>query len=80
MFCIATPVSILRGLVIQKLGGCGHEETIAKARSLFAAHVADPANSAIPSDLRAAVYSIVLKTEDDGQTLDLILEVSRIYS
>ena len=66
---------MLRGLVFGKLAGTGHEDTIAKARSLFAAHVADPVKNAIASDLRSAVYSIVLKTEDEGQTLEQLIEV-----
>ena len=72
---IAPSDAILRGLVLGKLEGSGRDDALAKARSLFAAHVADPVKNAIASDLRSAVYTIVLKTEDEGQTLEQLIEV-----
>ena len=72
---IASSDSVLRGLVMGKLAGSGREDALAKAHSLFAAHVANPVKNAIASDLRSTVYSIVLDTEDEGQTLEQLIEV-----
>ena len=66
--------ALLRGLVLGRLGKCGHPETVAEAQKRFTAHCKGEAS--LPADLRTAVYSTVLKAGDSA-TLDAVLKLLR---
>lgn len=66
--------ALLRGLVLGRLGKCGHPETVAEAQKRFAAHCTG--ESVLPADLRTAVYSTVLKAGDQT-TLEAVLKLLR---
>jgi hypothetical protein len=51
--CAAQQVSVLRGLLLLRLGRCGHKPTIEMAQKLFKQHVDDGMN--LHPDLRRAV-------------------------
>ena len=64
--------SMLRNLVIGKLGKNGEEAVIAEAKKRFAAHCAGSAT--IPADLRGAVYGTVL-SQGSEKEYDEMLEL-----
>jgi len=64
--------SLLRSIVISRMGQLGHEATVAKAKEAFAAHVSG--SKPIPADLRAAVYRTVAANGDE-KTLDQLKDL-----
>jgi puromycin-sensitive aminopeptidase len=50
--------TLLRGLVLSRLGSLGHEATVQEARKRFDAYLAD--HSSLAADLRGPVFEIVL--------------------
>jgi len=68
--------SMLRGLVIGRLGRTGDEATVEEARKRFAAHL--DGSQTLPADLRGPVYSIVLSTggEEEYNRLLKLLEAT----
>ncbi|KAF6202747.1 hypothetical protein GE061_003149 [Apolygus lucorum] len=66
--------TLLRSLVIGRLGWYGDEETIAEAKKRFNAHVAG--ECIIPADLRAAVYKSVLSVGDED-TFNTMIKLYR---
>lgn len=55
--------TLLRSLVIGRLGWYGDEETLVEAKKRFNAHISG--ESTIPADLRAAVYKSVISVGDE---------------
>ena len=64
--------TLLRGLIIGRLGKYGHPATVKEAQKRFEAHC--KGESTIPADLRSAVYSTVLK-HGDGNTLESVMQL-----
>ena len=66
--------ALLRGLIIACLGKYGKADTVAEANKRFDAHC--KGESAIPADLRSAVYGTVLK-HGDASSLDAMMKLFR---
>lgn len=65
--------TLLRSLVLSRLGWYGDAEVIAEAKKRFKAHVSG--ECIIPADLRAAVYKAVLSVGDED-TYNTMIKVS----
>ncbi|EDV26424.1 uncharacterized protein TRIADDRAFT_22803 [Trichoplax adhaerens] len=63
---------LLRSLAVLHLGRFGHTETMAEAKSKFAAHL--DGTKAIDPDLRSAIYKVVL-SEGDETTFNALLKL-----
>jgi len=66
--------TLLRSLVLSRLGWCGDEDVILEAKKRFEGHVSGKAT--IPADLRAAVYKTVLSVGDE-ETYNTMLKLYR---
>ncbi|XP_044168747.1 puromycin-sensitive aminopeptidase-like isoform X1 [Acropora millepora] len=66
--------ALLRGLIIACLGKYGKADVVAEANKRFDAHC--KGESAIPADLRSAVYGTVLK-HGDASSLDAMMKLFR---
>ena len=66
--------ALLRGLIVACMGRYGDIATVAEACRRFDAHC--KGESMIPADLRAPIYSTVLR-HGDGSTLDAIMKLFR---
>ena len=64
--------ALLRGLVLGRMGRCGHPQTVSEAQKRFEAHCKGEA--AIPADLRSAVYSTVLRAGNEA-TLEAVMKL-----
>ena len=64
--------ALLRGLVLGRMGRCGHPPTVAEAQKRFEAHCKKEAT--LPADLRVAVYSTVLRAGDQA-TLEAVMKL-----
>lgn len=68
--------TLLRSLVIARLGWYGDVETIEEAKKRFNAHISG--ECVIPADLRAAVYKSVMSVGDED-TYNTMVKVREIY-